>query len=73
MGVEAGAVDPYTPAFVAILSPHRWWSMSTSVSLPSARSSSSSSVLLPPDYRPSEKEAFMGPLQLEYFRQKLLK
>ncbi len=29
--------------------------------------------LLPPDYRPSEKEAFMNPMQLEYFRQKLLR
>jgi DnaK suppressor protein len=28
--------------------------------------------LLPPDYRPSEKEPFMNPMQLEYFRQKLL-
>ena len=30
-------------------------------------------VTLPPDYRPSDEEAFMNPLQLEYFRQKLLK
>jgi len=28
---------------------------------------------LPMDYRPSEDEEFMGPLQLEYFRQKLLR
>src|SRR6266849_6341334 len=28
---------------------------------------------LPPDYRPSEGEEFMNPLQLEYFRQKLLR
>jgi DnaK suppressor protein len=28
--------------------------------------------LLPPDYRPSETEEFMNPLQKEYFRQKLL-
>ena len=28
---------------------------------------------LPPDYRPSEEEQFMSPLQLEYFRQKLLR
>ncbi len=28
--------------------------------------------LLSPDYRPSEKEPFMNPVQLEYFRQKLL-
>ncbi|MBL6934228.1 MAG: RNA polymerase-binding protein DksA [Alphaproteobacteria bacterium] len=27
--------------------------------------------LLPPDYRPMEKEAFMSSMQLEYFRQKL--
>ena len=27
---------------------------------------------LPADYRPSENEEFMGPLQVEYFRQKLL-
>jgi DnaK suppressor protein len=29
--------------------------------------------MLPPDYRPSEAEEFMNPLQLEYFRQKLLR
>jgi DnaK suppressor protein len=28
---------------------------------------------LPPDYRPTESEEFMNPLQLEYFRQKLLR
>jgi DnaK suppressor protein len=28
---------------------------------------------LPPDYRPSDDEDFMNPLQLEYFRQKLLR
>jgi len=28
---------------------------------------------LPPGYRPSEDEAFMSPLQVEYFRQKLLR
>jgi len=28
--------------------------------------------LLPPDYRPSEDEEFMNPLQREYFRRKLL-
>jgi RNA polymerase-binding transcription factor len=28
---------------------------------------------LPPDYRPSEDEVFMNPLQQEYFRQKLLR
>jgi DnaK suppressor protein len=27
---------------------------------------------IPPDYRPSDDEEFMNPLQLEYFRQKLL-
>ena len=27
---------------------------------------------LPEDYRPSEDEEFMGPLQVEYFRRKLL-
>ncbi len=31
------------------------------------------SPLLPPDYRPSEDEPFMSPMQLEYFRLKLLK
>jgi len=30
-------------------------------------------VTLPPDYRPSAAEEFMSPLQLEYFRQKLLR
>ena len=29
--------------------------------------------LLPPDYRPLEKEPFMNPMQLEYLRQKLLR
>ena len=29
-------------------------------------------VMLPPDYKPSEKETFLNDLQLEYFRQKLL-
>src|SRR5437763_3717070 len=28
---------------------------------------------LPPDYRPSEHEEFMNPLQIEYFRRKLLR
>ena len=28
---------------------------------------------LPPDYRPSDDEEFMNPLQMEYFRQKLLR
>jgi DnaK suppressor protein len=30
-------------------------------------------VSLPPDYRPIEDEDFMNPLQVEYFRQKLLR
>jgi DnaK suppressor protein len=30
-------------------------------------------LTLPEDYRPSEEEEFMGPLQVEYFRQKLLR
>ena len=29
-------------------------------------------VTLPPDYTPSEKEEFMNPMMVEYFRQKLL-
>jgi DnaK suppressor protein len=31
------------------------------------------STSLPPDYRPSDDEEFMNPLQIEYFRQKLLR
>lgn len=31
------------------------------------------SPLLPPEYRPSDNEEFMSPIQLEYFRQKLLR
>lgn len=31
-----------------------------------------SSVVLPPDYKPSDKEEYMNDMQLEYFRQKLL-
>ena len=30
-------------------------------------------VILPPDYKPSEKEEYMNPMQLEYFRQKLVR
>ena len=30
-------------------------------------------LTLPADYRPSDDEEFMGPLQVEYFRQKLLR
>jgi DnaK suppressor protein len=30
-------------------------------------------MTLPPDYVPSDSEAFMNPQQLEYFRQKLLR
>ena len=30
-------------------------------------------VTLPPDYRPSEDEDFMNAMQVEYFRQKLLR
>lgn len=33
---------------------------------------STNGSLLPPDYRPNEKEEFMNPLQREYFRRKLL-
>ena len=32
-----------------------------------------SSTILPPDYKPLEKEKFMNPVMLEYFRQKLLR
>ncbi|MDX1922766.1 MAG: RNA polymerase-binding protein DksA [Alphaproteobacteria bacterium] len=31
------------------------------------------SVTLPPDYKPTEKEKYMNPVMLEYFRQKLIK
>ena len=30
-------------------------------------------ITLPPDYRPSEAEDFMNPMQVEYFRRKLLR
>jgi DnaK suppressor protein len=30
-------------------------------------------TILPPDYKPSEKEKFMSPVMLEYFRQKLMR
>src|SRR3977135_1222762 len=30
-------------------------------------------INLPPDYRPTEDEEFMNPIQVEYFRQKLLR
>ena len=31
------------------------------------------SITLPQNYRPTERESFMNPMQQEYFRQKLLK
>ena len=30
-------------------------------------------LTLPPDYRPSDSEEFMNPIQIEYFRQRLLR
>jgi DnaK suppressor protein len=30
-------------------------------------------MTLPPDYRPSDDEDFMNPMQIEYFRQRLLR
>ena len=30
-------------------------------------------IILPEDYKPTEKEDFMNPVQIEYFRQKLIK
>ena len=30
-------------------------------------------LTLPPDYRPSDNEEFMNPIQIEYFRQRLLR
>ena len=29
-------------------------------------------IILPPDYKPSKDEEYMNPMQLEYFRQKLV-
>ncbi len=29
-------------------------------------------ITLPPDYKPTDKEEFMNPLQIEYFRKRLL-
>jgi DnaK suppressor protein len=37
------------------------------------RDDAPSAPLLPPDYRPTNGEAFMNPLMKEYFRQKLLR
>lgn len=39
----------------------------------SKKTASGASSTLPADYRPSQDEAFMNPVQLEYFRQKLLR
>lgn len=36
-------------------------------------SGEATSTILPPDYKPTEKEAFMNPVMREYFRQKLLR
>lgn len=38
----------------------------------SKRASKREPLVLPSDYRPSEAEDFMNPLQLEYFRQRLV-
>ncbi len=38
-----------------------------------SKDSAFTAPLLPPDYMPSNDEEFMNPLQLEYFRQKLLR
>ncbi|MTI10589.1 RNA polymerase-binding protein DksA [Rhodospirillaceae bacterium RKSG073] len=40
--------------------------------LKGATAGSVTSTILPHDYRPSDDEEFMNPVQLEYFRQKLL-
>jgi DnaK suppressor protein len=37
-----------------------------------AKVNMNSPIILPTDYAPSEKEEFMNPLQVEYFKQKLL-
>ena len=37
------------------------------------KTASGASLTLPADYRPGPDEAFMNPVQLEYFRQKLLR
>ena len=37
------------------------------------RAIETSSTILPPDYKPTEKEVFMNPVMKEYFRQKLLR
>lgn len=39
----------------------------------SGKASALARVTVPPDYRPSDREAFMSPVMLEYFRQKLLR
>ena len=38
----------------------------------SQKQSADGQVILPAGYKPSENEAFMNPLQVEYFRQKLV-
>lgn len=37
------------------------------------RTIETSPTMLPPDYKPTEKEPFMSPVMKEYFRQKLLR
>lgn len=37
------------------------------------KTNTASSTIVPPDYKPTEKEKYMNPIMLEYFRQKLLK
>ena len=39
----------------------------------SGRNCNDMMVTLPPDYRPADDEEFMNPIQVEYFRQKLLR
>lgn len=41
--------------------------------MPTTSLNTASSQTLPPDYVPNNKEEYMNPIQLEYFKQKLIK
>jgi DnaK suppressor protein len=49
-----------------------WWRRAAD-QVTERRGSADMMLTLPPDYRPSDSEEFMNPLQVEYFRQKLLR
>ena len=57
--------------WLKIYTPARYMSINQGDKMKKEKLAESIRPLLPPDYVPGEKEPFMNPQQLEYFRQKL--